>query len=272
MTGAGARQADVNATIWRSGHFLAEYDRRSLEPAEVLILVRHRDAFCRRVLDVGCGAGRILGYLVRLEADAHGVDISERMVEHCRRRFPEADVRVGDLGRLGEAVEGPFDVILLSDNVLDVFDDARRRQVLADVRTLLMPGGLLVFSSHNLTAVDTSPPTGGRAEASWWSAVIDQLNRRPLLWLIRSIVRLPRRRANRQRLAPLEHRGADHAVINDAAHDYSLLHYYISRRAQEGQLHELGYRLLEVLEFDGTRVADGEDGRGGSLYYVATPA
>ena len=67
----------------------------------------------------------------------------------------------------------------------------------------------------------------------------------------------------------MQRRAADHAIVNDEAHDYSLLHYYISRSDQERQLDQLGYELLDVLEFDGDPVGPGADGLGPSLYYVA---
>ena len=51
--------------------------------------------------------------------------------------------------------------MLALDNVLDVFDDAERRRVLADLRALLAPDGLLIFSSHNLAYVDRAAPGDG---------------------------------------------------------------------------------------------------------------
>jgi SAM-dependent methyltransferase len=273
-------QTDLNVTVWRAGDHVSEYDSRILEPAEVLLLVRYREAFSGRVLDVGCGAGRLLGYLVSLSATAVGVDISPAMVETCRRRFPGIDVRVADLEDLSRSLEGPFDVVLMSDNVLDVVDDARRRAVFADVRGLLADHGLLVFSSHNLARWERAVPAGAGAGAGPRAAVAARLGRarslpRQLLhrspaWMLNAVVRLPRRRANRRRLGPMQQRAADHAVVNDEAHDYSLLHYYIARRDQERQLAELGYDLVDVLEFNGASVPAGSDGVGPSLYYVAT--
>lgn len=268
-------QTDLNAAVWRAGDHVSEYDSRILEPAEVLLLVRYREAFSGRVLDVGCGAGRLLGYLVSLSPNVVGVDISPEMVETCRRRFPGVDVRVADLEALPRCVEGPFDVVLMSDNVLDVFDDARRRTVFTGVRELLADRGLLVFSSHNLARWEDAAPAGAGAWAAAAArlgrgrSLLRQLGNRSPVWMVDALVRVPRRRSNRRRLGPLQQRAADHAVVNDEAHDYSLLHYYIARRDQERQLAELGYELVDVLEFDGASVPAGRDGVGVSLYYVA---
>jgi SAM-dependent methyltransferase len=273
MTDVAAGQSQHNAAIWSAGALVSEYDNRVLEPAEVLLLARHREAFTGRVLDAGCGAGRLLGYLVQLGADVVGVDISTEMVERCREHFPGADVRVGDLAALGAVTEGPFDVVLISDNLLDVFDDAERRRVLAEARGLLGPEGLLIFSSHNLASQSPSP--GGEPSASPLQRVLGVLghiaNRSPV-WMLQAIARFPRRRANRRRLAPRQYRRDDHAVLNDSAHDYSLLHYYIGRDGQDRQLAQLGLELLEAVEFDGRPVEPGRDGEGPSLYYVARAA
>lgn len=265
-------QAKVNARLWSSGRFLSDYGHNGLQPAEALILARYREALTGRVLDVGCGAGRILAYLVSLDADAVGIDISSRMVEHCRRRFPGTDIRLGDLADLPAAVEGPFDCVLLTDSVLDVFDDERRRRVLSDLRGLLGPGGLLVFSTHNLTGWDAAAaavPTGDRSRLG---GLIRKLADQEIGWLIRRAWSIPRRRLNRRRLGPLQYRAGDHAVLNDEAHDFGLLHYYIGSVAQERQLSELGYRLIEVRELSGPAVPLGEEGHETSLYYVAIVA
>jgi SAM-dependent methyltransferase len=263
-------QAEINAKVWSSGRFLASYDSDSLQPSEALLLARYREALTGRVLDAGCGAGRILSYLVMLGADAHGIDISSRMVEHCRERFPGVDVRVGDLANLKATVTGPFDAIVLADNVIDVFDDQQRRAVLADVRDLLTPGGLILFSSHNLDSWDRLAPKSPRGRATRVMEIAQHAAHRDVIWWIRSAVSFPNRRRNRRRLGPLQYREADHAVVNDAAHAYGLLHYYIGRTAQERQLSELGYRPIDVLEYHGPAVPPGQPGAAGSLYYVAS--
>jgi hypothetical protein len=58
-------------------------------------------------------------------------------------------------------------------------------------------------------------------------------------------------------------------VLNDEAHEYGLLHYYIRRDDQQRQLEALGLALIECLELDGAAVPAGRDGTGSSLYYVA---
>lgn len=47
------------------------------------------------VLDVACGLGTWLQLLSDRGARVSGIDISERAIEACRRRFPEGEFRVG---------------------------------------------------------------------------------------------------------------------------------------------------------------------------------
>jgi SAM-dependent methyltransferase len=269
-SGQRGSQLGINRAFWGQGGHVAGYRNRVLKPAEVLVLVRYRDLFARRALEVGCGAGRILGYLVALGAEAHGIDLSSDMVDYCRHAYPGAEVRVGDLGALGASTSGAYDVVLAPDNVLDVFGDAERRRVLGDMRDLLAPSGLLVFSSHNLAHLDPAAhaPVGAGGGLGPGALARKLVDRSPAQ-MLKGAGRLARRASNRRRLSALEYRGADHAVINDVAHDYGLLHYYIRRDDQGRQLAELGLELVESLELEGGSVAPGSDGAGSSLYYVA---
>jgi SAM-dependent methyltransferase len=79
----------------------------------------------QRVLDLGCGTGRLLGAL--RPSRGVGVDFSPAMIDEARRRHPHLEFHVGDvedpdvLARL----HGPFDVILLADTVGSLEDCQR---------------------------------------------------------------------------------------------------------------------------------------------------
>lgn len=254
---------NVNVRVWEAGDYVADYANRILRPVEVVLLMRYRDPLSGRILDVGCGAGRILGYLITLGGDVLGVDVSPRMVEYCRRCYPEAAVLVADMGRLPESIGGGFDVILASYNVIDVLDDPARRAFLSDMHQRLASDGLLIFSSHNLGYAERSgtEPTPRR--------LLGRLNRPPRE-LIELPLRLPARIRNRRRMRALERREADHAILNDLALDYALLHYYVRRDDQERQLDQLGYELVECLDLDGRTIPPGDPASHCSeLHYVA---
>jgi SAM-dependent methyltransferase len=258
---------EINARAWEGGDYVADYANRKLLPVEIAVLIRRRSELAGRTLEIGCGAGRILGYLLEFGGEAHGIDVSPAMVEYCKRRYPQAEVRVGDLREIGVASEGPYDAVIAGDNVLDVLDDAGRRAALSEIKGILAPGGVLIFSSHNLAYVEA----GGGGRGARRSGLLAKAMERPPAEVLRKVARLPRSVRNRHRLAPLQVRRQDHAILNDEAHEFGLLHYYIRRDDQERQLEELGYELLECLDADGRDVPRGEPGVAPWLHYVARP-
>src|SRR3954468_2730185 len=87
----------INSGVWPRGRFVGESSSRALRPVEVTLLVRYRDELRGRMLEIGCGAGRVTSYLADLADDLHGLDISPRMVATARGRVPSATFQVGDM-------------------------------------------------------------------------------------------------------------------------------------------------------------------------------
>ncbi len=248
---------EVNDAGWSRPRLVRTYANRELRPAEVMILVRHRDALAGRVLELGCGAGRITGYLLDIAQGVHAVDILPAMVEHCRRTYPAGTFALGDLRDLSGFADASFGAVVAGFNLIDVLSDEQRRGFLRSVARILGPRGLLVFSSHNRAAAPLLRTPGQVVEHDPVTSAIN-------------IVRLPRRMRNRRRLLPLERVEPDHAILNDVANDYSLLHYYIGRDAQETQLADAGFDLVECLDLDGREVRRGQTAAQCSeLHYVA---
>jgi SAM-dependent methyltransferase len=266
---AAPTPTEVNARLWQRDH-VARYAGRVLRPVEVILLARYSEALSGRVLELGCGGGRVLGYLVALGGEVHGIDVSAAMVDHCRRTYPSAHVHLGDLTAARRTVQGPFGAVFAPDSVLDVVEPDQRRQVLEDIRALLAPDGLLLFSSHNLAHADGATEPGGRAARALRlarrAAHVDAFG------VVSGAGRVVRGLYNRRQLAPLQRRADDHAILNDSEGDYGVLHYYVRRDDQERQLRECGFTLLECLEADGNAVPPGTDGVSPWLHYVARPA
>lgn len=247
----------LNLTFWGRGDTVGYYANRGLRRVESTVLERYKAAASGRVLELGCGAGRLTAHLCERAAVVHAMDISEAMVAHCRGVCPRAHVFEGDLRDLSGFEEASLDAVFATYNVLDVLADRERRRVLDEVHRILGPGGVLVFSSHN------------RAFTSRTAIVFRLLvgdPRRPL----RSLARLPKRFANRRRMRRLERLEPGYAILNDAAHDFAVIHYNISRDAQERQLAEHGFRLVQCLDLDGVEVPRGSRAQHcAELCYVA---
>lgn len=254
---AETAQADLNGRLWAAADLVGHYSNRVLRAVEVILLVRHREALGGRVLELGCGGGRLSGYLIDIADSFHGLDISPAMVAHCRGAYPGGGFEQGDLRDLSRYANGSFDVVFASFNVLDILDDAERRRVLGEVRRMLCAGGLLMMSSHNLAYAPRIPrPT--------------QLRSRNPLRMAQQLVEMPRQVRNWRATVPLQSSAADHAILVDEALDYAVLHYYIGRDAQQRQLDALGFTLLECLDLDGRLVPPGQDAASHpELHYVA---
>ncbi len=77
--------------------------------------IRHLVPEGVRVLEIGCGAGHLLAALE--PSRGVGLDISSRMVEQAKARFPKFEFVVGDIedAETVDLLDGPFDVIVMSD-------------------------------------------------------------------------------------------------------------------------------------------------------------
>jgi SAM-dependent methyltransferase len=74
------------------------------------------------VLEIGCGEGDLLASL--RPASGVGVDFSHEMIERARARHPHLRFELADAHNLSE-IEGPFDFIVLSDILNDLWDVQR---------------------------------------------------------------------------------------------------------------------------------------------------
>jgi SAM-dependent methyltransferase len=239
-------QAEINTGVWRDADRVADYSSgQPLRPVEALIMERERAALAGAVLEVGCGAGRLTRHLTVLSPDVQAFDVSPRMVEACARACPAAAVRVGDLRDLAPYADRAFAVVWVGFNTIDILDDGERAVFLDACRDRLAPGGLLVFSSHNLASAfgHTGP---------WGLLSSGGLRQRA-----RAACALPQRLRNHRRTAPLEYRTATHAVLADEENDFAGLHYYVGRDTQEQQLATHGLALVDCRELDGTVVPPG---------------
>lgn len=95
-----------------------------------------------RVLDAGCGTGRVAIELARRGYVVAGVDVDARMVAKARSLAPGVEWRVADLAEL--AVDEPFDLVVCAGNVIPLVTPGTEPQVLAHLAAATAEGGLLV--------------------------------------------------------------------------------------------------------------------------------
>ena len=96
-----------------------------------------------RVLDAGCGTGRVAIRLAALGYDVVGVDVDASMLHQAREEAPGLDWRIGDLAELhtGET----FDVVLVAGNTIPLLEPGTLQSAVRHLAAQVRPGvGLLV--------------------------------------------------------------------------------------------------------------------------------
>ncbi|MFG1922730.1 class I SAM-dependent methyltransferase [Cryptosporangium sp. NPDC048952] len=95
-----------------------------------------------RVLDAGCGTGRVSGFLADAGHHVVGVDLDPLLIAEARANHPGAEWIVGDLSEL--ALPGAFHVVVCAGNVMTFVAPSTRVEILRRFRTHLAPGGRVV--------------------------------------------------------------------------------------------------------------------------------
>lgn len=141
-----------------------------------------REAGGRRVLDAGCGTGRVAVELAARGFDVVGVDLDPGMLGAARAKAPDLTWVEVDLAHLGEGGGGPgasvgagFDLVVMAGNVMIFLDPGTEGTVLAALRACLADGGLLVAGFQvradrlALDEYDSLAAEAGFAPVSRWS-------------------------------------------------------------------------------------------------------
>jgi SAM-dependent methyltransferase len=128
-----------------------------------------------------------------------------------------------------------------------------RMKVLKEIHRVLAPKGLFMFSTHNrdYKYFDKLPWQEGRYD----------LNH--LKTCLYTLVHLPKHYRMKQHEIRTDH----YAIINDIAHGFSLLAYYISLAEQLKQLAEAGFVEVEAYDMEGNRIE--QDSTFPWTYYLA---
>ncbi len=102
-----------------------------------------------RILDAGCGPGRVGAQLADAGHEVVGVDVDPVLIEAARADRSGPVWLVGDLAVLDLPARGvpePFDVIACVGNVVPFLAPSTRRMTLANFRRHLAPGGRIVVA------------------------------------------------------------------------------------------------------------------------------
>lgn len=101
-----------------------------------------------RILDAGCGPGRVGGYLSKAGHRVVGVDVDPALIEAAENDHPGPQWLVGDLAELDLPARGitePFDIIVSAGNVMTFLAPSTRVRVLTRLRAHLAADGRAVI-------------------------------------------------------------------------------------------------------------------------------
>lgn len=111
-------------------------------------LAQHKD-----VLEIGCGAGMGLAYLMQRAKRVVGIDVSSTLIEEARSHLPEVELHEGDATTL-PFQNAAFDVVLMLEMLYYVADVD---QMLDECRRVLRPGGVVFICAPNPDRPDFNP-------------------------------------------------------------------------------------------------------------------
>ena len=105
----------------------------------------------KRILDMGCGAGLLTEPLARMGGTVTGVDAAQENIgiaqAHAAQSRLTIDYRAGEIDAVRDET---FDVITCLEVIEHVADPVR---FIAELAGLLAPGGLMILSTPNRTAL-----------------------------------------------------------------------------------------------------------------------
>jgi SAM-dependent methyltransferase len=145
-----SRWTDLTGGAGSNGdEYAARFDRLAESGTDVHGEARLCDSLLGapgRVLDAGCGTGRVAIRLAELGHDCTGVDADESMLDVARARAPGlswvlADLFTLDVDALGR--EG-FDLVVAAGNVIPLLAAGTEALVVSRLAALLNPGAWLV--------------------------------------------------------------------------------------------------------------------------------
>jgi SAM-dependent methyltransferase len=121
-----------------------------LFPIEKLVFEKYLPPPPSRILDIGCGTGRTTKHLVDRGYQVLAGDVVTAMIEAGRQLHPHVDFLKLDATAL-DLPSAEFEVVLFSFNGLDyIYPFLKRLQALREIWRVLKPGGIFIYSSHNI--------------------------------------------------------------------------------------------------------------------------
>ncbi|MBI5254630.1 class I SAM-dependent methyltransferase [Candidatus Falkowbacteria bacterium] len=102
-----------------------------------------------KMLDLGCGNGRLIQLLEGKNVDYLGIDYNEEFISIAKAKYPQYKFEVGDVQNLAMPME-TFDVVTLIAVLNHLPGEELKKRILANVASYLKPNGYLLMTNWDL--------------------------------------------------------------------------------------------------------------------------
>jgi ubiquinone/menaquinone biosynthesis C-methylase UbiE len=98
-----------------------------------------------KVLDLGCGNGRVIDILEKFNINYTGLDISENLIKLAQKKYPEKEFIVSDLLKTPFS-DNEFDYVLSLATLHHIPSEEQRLNALLEINRVLKPGGIILIT------------------------------------------------------------------------------------------------------------------------------
>ena len=238
---------DKNLKAYRSKQVVNWYKQlHGIIPIEKRVFEENKELLKRsNVLDIGIGGGRTTAYLLKICKSYVGIDYSESFVNSVKKTYPEATCFVMDARDLSAFKDASFDFVNFSFNGIDYVEEKGRKKILSEIKRILKPGGVFFFSTHN--------KNHRTFRANPW------LNSDNSLFInVKTFIKLLPFFFRKTKQSKNEIINGDYAIINDSAHQYSLMTFYTTPAFLREQLMQEGFGEITFYGRSGEKKDDTE--------------
>jgi SAM-dependent methyltransferase len=107
-----------------------------------------------RVLDFGCGCGRMTRYLNLIEGvEGHGLDVNPDLVAWCQQNLDRVHTVLDSERPPMPLPDQSFDLVY-SLSIFTHLTEDRSRQWMQDIARVMVPGGVLILTIHGYQALE----------------------------------------------------------------------------------------------------------------------
>jgi len=167
-----------------------------------------------------------------------GIDYSSTMIIECKKKYPEREFRVVDARNLSCFEDNYFDLVLFSFNGIDYMNFEDRLRSLKEIKRVTKENGYFCFSTHNL---------------NYAPELLKVRFPKSLEALMFEPIRLYRF-YNLHINIKNESKNVPYMILNDGAHNFKLLTFYIKPEEQVRQLLNMGFEKVTVFGSNGKEI------------------